>query len=320
MIVEGSAQRAQQLLPPLNTRNTDDAFKTQSVSDDHNSDIEIRYKHMVQTFDTTSLRSGHSTIGRGGNPPDMEPKSQLGNRGPGDVPLNMPRVNELLRNMTAKRTGLTQREYLVVMALSLMFESGVIDCSCAIEAQAMLLHMVLLREIQLSDRAIDSICFTGSLSFLKDFAKMALSLLSSHHWLETMSNIQSPCDLSDLIDGRLFLELQVRIRGRDTQNEISPRILSEFEALVSLVSDLCGTKLQVDLARRISRHEDSTHLLTMQKRERVNRKSAEGPTSPPKCFHLAIQFSISTCSRSTSQSMNLQVQQSKHKCQKLSKN
>lgn len=142
--------------------------------------------------------------------------------------------------------ALTQRVLLVVTTLSLMFGSDTIGTTYLLEARAMLLHIIALQECRLSDRSVSSINRPRSMKFLKDFVDTARYVLVSDSWRTSLLRPKLRCDLADLLDGRLFLNIVSQLQEPGVQYTFEPSLLLRFEALTSLLSGACGINLRFE--------------------------------------------------------------------------
>jgi hypothetical protein len=150
------------------------------------------------------------------------------------------------------KPGLSQRQCLLVIILSTMLAGDKAnDRDTRIGAEAVLLHLALLQDARLSDRSIKS-AKPKNLGFFNEFVKKAKSLLSSKLWEETMKHHDLPCDLSDLMDGTLFFEVQLMVEKLGISSILSPATLSPFNNLARLVDEICNTKLQCEAIEEVS--------------------------------------------------------------------
>lgn len=133
---------------------------------------------------------------------------------------------------------LTQRSLLVVVTLSLMFKGDNLDNPGRFEAVAMLLHVIALRDCRLSDRSVASIHCPAGTEFLKRFVDTAGSVLVSDSWRTSELRQTLRCDLADLLDGRLFLNVVSQRQEPDLQYALGSSLLSSFELLASWVTDV----------------------------------------------------------------------------------
>ncbi|CAG8903721.1 unnamed protein product [Penicillium egyptiacum] len=169
-------------------------------------------------------------------------------------------TDKFLEHSLLEKPELSQRQCLVVATLSSMLLGGVADnLENKIGAQAMLLHIVLLQNTQLSDRSIQTPA-PKNLKFFNEFVKTAKALLSSKPWEKAMSDHNLPCDLSDLVDGTLFFEIQRTVEELGIGAVISSVTKSAFNTLARLVDRICGTTLQYEaIGGPGAASEDTTH-------------------------------------------------------------
>ncbi|KAL5115616.1 hypothetical protein ACEQ8H_006503 [Pleosporales sp. CAS-2024a] len=97
--------------------------------------------------------------------------------------------------------SLSEREFLVVLFASRL----VVDTEKSELTTALLSHVAWLAELSLSDRLIGSEELPPKAQdFIIHFAQETRKLLSSDAWSEEFVSSDTACDVSDLIDGRLF--------------------------------------------------------------------------------------------------------------------
>jgi len=163
------------------------------------------------------------------------------------------KTESLLERAIREQPGLTQRQCLVVVTLSAMLSSAATspDNTTTIGAESMLLHLAILQNTQLANRAIQA-PKPGDLAFFNEFLKVARLVLSSTRWEETIKSHHLPCDLSDLIDGRMFFEIQRKLERPSANCIASPATRVSFNALASLVGELCDVQLQCGLTGEVA--------------------------------------------------------------------
>ncbi|KAF7715746.1 Uncharacterized protein PECH_006191 [Penicillium ucsense] len=147
-------------------------------------------------------------------------------------------LSSVFDKLRAMSLDFTQRDYLTVAALIIMVESNLIDKSEMGAARAMLLHVVLMRDCKLADRAIRTVQEFEQGSFLNNFASLSHTILKSAAWQNFVSCSQARFDLHDLLDGRLFLFLASKMSTHTATETLSPYIWSEFTELCSKLSVL----------------------------------------------------------------------------------
>ncbi|OQE32624.1 hypothetical protein PENFLA_c001G10680 [Penicillium flavigenum] len=163
-----------------------------------------------------------------------------------DQSSNQAQTDKFLEQALIEKPDLSQRQCLVIATLSSMLLGGAVDNpENKIGAQSMILHIVLLQNTQLSDRSIQTAA-PENLKFFNEFVKTAKALLTSKLWEKAMSENNLPCDLSDLVDGTLFFEVQRMVEKLGIQAVISSVTQSPFNTLACLVDRICGTTLQCE--------------------------------------------------------------------------
>lgn len=148
MIVDDSAQRAQQLLPSTESDDLEDSKPLESSSVEQDPILANLAGYYPQE---SSAVHGHQS----------------------DKAAFASHLQELLQSFSksAKR-NLAYRDYFVVLTIVLMFEHGAIKKND--KPRSMLLHTALLQEYSLSSRAVDSIDETVDQEFLQKFVETGL--------------------------------------------------------------------------------------------------------------------------------------------------
>lgn len=156
--------------------------------------------------------------------------------------IDITQLRGLLERTVDAQPGLTQRQCLLVVVLAIMSSDATkTSPENVIGATSMILHLVLLQEVQLEDRTFhaprsDSV-------FFKAFLNTARAVLSSTYWDKAMKRHNFPCDLFDFIDGRTYFAVQMMIGSVGSRCVVTPALLSPFNTLASLVDRICGTNL-----------------------------------------------------------------------------
>ncbi|KIX99109.1 uncharacterized protein Z520_05570 [Fonsecaea multimorphosa CBS 102226] len=141
---------------------------------------------------------------------------------------------------------LTQRDLLIVATLSLMVRSGKNGATFVLEACAMLLHAIVIRDCRLCDRALDARSSGTNTRFLTDFVDTSRNILMSAAWRDSVLRQKLPCDLADLLDGRLFINIVSAFQRSGGQIAPCPSMFSSFKELTSVLNDACGINLQFE--------------------------------------------------------------------------
>ena len=105
----------------------------------------------------------------------------------------------------------TEREMLILITLAQMLKD---DPALEDLSTHFLCHTALITLLPLSNRRQPAQRSSGEehsrlQSFLAIFSKLSSTLISSGTWAKAMDNKVAPCDISDLIDGRLFEAVSV---------------------------------------------------------------------------------------------------------------
>lgn len=106
-------------------------------------------------------------------------------------------------SQTESSSDLTERVDLTILVLGRMLKENLVTEPLA---RSFLIHTVLIGSAPLSQRrlALSSRYDNGVDSFLANFSNLSCILLSDKIWATTMEARNVICDISDLIDGRLF--------------------------------------------------------------------------------------------------------------------
>ncbi|KAL5335419.1 DEAD/DEAH box helicase [Aspergillus crustosus] len=153
------------------------------------------------------------------------------------------------RVVTEQLTGnLSQRECATVLAIGLMPRSIFSDVHGLIAAAAMLLHTAILSECELSERATAIIDCQHGQQFLGDFSNTLVHLFTSELWADMVSQVPSSCDLSDIIDGNLFMRTLQVLKLEKNIDSFSTGVRERFQRLASLAVDLFDIHVQTLLA------------------------------------------------------------------------
>ncbi|KAK6440119.1 hypothetical protein LTR95_003663 [Oleoguttula sp. CCFEE 5521] len=148
----------------------------------------------------------------------------------------VPKLEGDLTTLHEKSPKLTERETLVVIAVANQIKEG-ISSETARFPSDLLLHTALLKYLPLVSRRLEATKGAkGAQEFLVAVAGLLESILQSDAWSETSDDTRA-CDISDAIDGRLFLQL--------TSGALAPseEVLEYFKTLCEAVRHLTSTGL-----------------------------------------------------------------------------
>ena len=136
----------------------------------------------------------------------------------------------------------TEREILTVVTLAHILE---VDPTMTGLATRFLAHTVLITSLPLSNRRQPIQSRTSDeqsslQSFLAKFSYASTTLISSGAWSEAMEAGTVPCDISDLIDGRLFEASEID----DIRGLFPAQSIRVFEGLARCLCNLSGIHLE----------------------------------------------------------------------------
>lgn len=138
--------------------------------------------------------------------------------------------------------GTTERELVTIVILAQMLQENP-----AIEnlARDFLSHTVLIGSLPLSKRrqaapSPNTIGKSQLKLFISDFSRLASALLSSDTWRRSLEAKSVPCDLSDLIDGRLLEAISIG----STKVTLPPQLVPTFVELSRALCALSSVHLE----------------------------------------------------------------------------
>lgn len=138
----------------------------------------------------------------------------------------------------------TEREILTLIALARMLKN---DPALEDLSIRFLAHTALITSLPLSNRrqptqTSNSKEQSGLQIFLANFSRISSTIISSRAWSEAMQPKRVPCDLFDLVDGRLFEA--VNMGG--SESGLPPCLTPNFERLVHGLYKLSGVHLKIN--------------------------------------------------------------------------
>ncbi|CEN62965.1 hypothetical protein ASPCAL09593 [Aspergillus calidoustus] len=190
MILEGSASKAQNLkLRAIGDllNNADEDSESDSLESDHEEDY-------------SSL--GLSATTR---------KAQQSFLAEEDL---ISRISELARN---RGMELTQREWATLIALGSMSRVLPFRHNDIVGARAMLMHIAILGDCKLLERAVVVPRCQASEAFMRTYVEALYEILTSEFWQNMIARVPCKCDLGDAIDGRLFLATAKALQPHNAQ-------------------------------------------------------------------------------------------------------
>ena len=136
---------------------------------------------------------------------------------------------------------LTERTYLGLITLGNLLQKDVADRLVSI---AFLLHMVLVGEMGLSNRRLESASPKKQPhvdSFLASFSLEAYKIVRSPRWAQNMEVSTVTCDVVDIIDGRLLVAILGSLKTVYSTVVSVPRLALRFSRLTQSLGALgCG--------------------------------------------------------------------------------
>ncbi|EPS30640.1 hypothetical protein PDE_05592 [Penicillium oxalicum 114-2] len=269
MIVERPSSNSQSRHKPIETRNTREEDSDSSDSFAVRSEDDGSLESLFDDYQNPAWPIPEKTLCDSANP-----------RG----------VDLILNALRAMTMDFTQREYLTVTTIIVMMESGVISKTEMGAARALLLHTVLLRDCQLSDRAIAHTAGSEEQRMLNEFARVGHKILSSNTWQNVMEPGHAKFDLYDLLDGRLFSLLASNMDCRPPTDIVSSFSWSKFEQLCTTLKELFDFSVEIsDLISDKRPHKSQKHAT---KKSKPNQKfwRNQGQQKVSEAEHLVLPF------------------------------
>ncbi|KAL9026049.1 MAG: hypothetical protein Q9196_005230, partial [Gyalolechia fulgens] len=180
---------------------------------------------------------------------------------------------DLLLSETAKEGVVTERMLLTITTLHIILKQRLGDTQCAM---AMLIHMLLITQTDLSSRYLQRPSFRPEQqsvldNFLVIFARTSRRILEGALWKDRCTDGSLLCDVADLVDGRLFANVSLEQASRRIQQRFSPRFLQQFQRFVKILSASTGisqpfpgkTSSELSASLVAERTSDSTTSVTI---------------------------------------------------------
>ncbi|PLN77281.1 hypothetical protein BDW42DRAFT_198545 [Aspergillus taichungensis] len=154
--------------------------------------------------------------------------------------------------------SLTQREWIMVLSLTAILETRRSQDDI-LAARAMLVHTLILKDCRLCDRASDPTTTHMGQKFLKHYAQIALTILSSPMWQDLLKEKTPCCDTADMIDGRLFFEVLSTLRRMNVEDILSPSASAKLDMIMKLLRDQC--RIDLIQPKKPPRTNESRHFV-----------------------------------------------------------
>lgn len=149
---------------------------------------------------------------------------------------------DLLLSEIIKEDVVTERLLLTTTILHLFLKHNLGDITYAM---AMLIHMLLITQTDLSCRYLESPKFAPEEqavldNFLVNFASLSRRILQETVWKDFCTSHVLLCDVGDLVDGRLFAHVLSEQAKRPIQQFLSKRLLQQFQRFVKILLTTTG--------------------------------------------------------------------------------
>ncbi|KKK19142.1 hypothetical protein ARAM_001410 [Aspergillus rambellii] len=154
---------------------------------------------------------------------------------------------KILETVKSGVYNLTQREWITLLTLAYMYKTSSFERDDTLAAHGMLLHIAIMRECKLSERANSCrISRVGQL-FLERYCRAMSNILSSSLWNDITTQAACTCDVADVVDGRLFFETFRLLEQYDNVSFfLSSSVFKRFEFFQNIMSDLFGVGLKLE--------------------------------------------------------------------------
>ena len=143
----------------------------------------------------------------------------------------------------------TERLSLITFTISQVLKERPAHSSLA---SAFLLHAILLSHISLSERRLKEAALDDESgvqdyrAFLDEISSTARAALDSSDWRQFFGHSGVPCDVGDLIDGRLFKTVLLAIQGQPHRIALLPEMIQQdFNSVAEFVNLQSGVRLQL---------------------------------------------------------------------------
>ena len=144
---------------------------------------------------------------------------------------------------------LSERVMLTLIALAQMLK---MDPTGTEIAKAVVLHTTLLTQMPLADRRtksakLDNPEKSRTNQYLSEFANVSRDVLENEIWIEAMKKGQVPCDIHDLVDGRLLKSVLADIN----EGSVSDYSISTFEKLANILCAISGHHVKAPKSKSV---------------------------------------------------------------------
>ena len=145
---------------------------------------------------------------------------------------------------------LTERVILTIFTLAEMLLK---DPTFQDLALAFLVHTVLIGDLCISSRRQSSILMKDRdsdahlIEFLSVFSAVSTRIMRHDSWRQALAGRDLPCDIVDLVDGRLFRRTVCQMTKASQEIKLSQLQVSNIDILRRALHSICGVQLQSDM-------------------------------------------------------------------------
>ncbi|KAL8773244.1 MAG: hypothetical protein Q9209_001922 [Squamulea sp. 1 TL-2023] len=170
-------------------------------------------------------------------------------------------VQFLLQQMTKSSTR-SERLFLTLAVLKVMESQAGLDNNFM---TAMLIQTLLIAHTSLSSRRLEMPTVDRNKRqkldrFLEKFAYISEQLLTRDFWKDICIKALLDCDISDMIDGRLFVTIWSKLENGSPLQLFTPRLQSELQDLLDIIRPMSETPRQLALDRPTTKPPLATKL------------------------------------------------------------
>lgn len=146
-------------------------------------------------------------------------------------------ISAEMQKLQSMRSELTQRQALIAVTVAKLLSEASSGEGTRVEARlgaALLLHQALLSHLPLNARRLETVSGSdGAQAALRAACKVSSAILNGDSW-DAVSQ-EGACDVSDVIDGRLFLSIS------QSQPSVSAEVKATFDKLLQAVGQILGS-------------------------------------------------------------------------------
>ncbi|KAL8967736.1 MAG: hypothetical protein Q9183_002783 [Haloplaca sp. 2 TL-2023] len=152
----------------------------------------------------------------------------------------------------------TERVLLTLVTLSAISKSNRLDPQMVL---ASLIQMILITDTGLTSRRLDLPALDKGKQneingFLSTFARTSHRVLQELFWKDLCKDNSLQCDVVDLIDGRLFINIWVRLESVPLDQILSPRLRKKLEGFGKILSTPLSLSRQVSSSPSLDQSVD----------------------------------------------------------------